>query len=1191
MVAVALLVAMLSQGTWALAGTTGGLTGTVVDSQTHKPVADAAVTAFSPSQSATTQTDASGHFTFISLIPDTYSVSVQKKGYAAASQPGVTVFADSTQSVGVALVPDLVTITHVISKATGDLVKSGTTADVYSVNASTQDKISALGGGGSLNSAYSAVASVPGAFVPLNQTGYYQTVHIRGGDYDQVGYELDGVPVNRSFDNYPSGALSSLGMQELQVYTGAAPSNSEGQGLAGYINQVMKAGTYPGFGSIDLGIGGPSFYHKLAAEVGGASPNRLFSYYVGVGGYNQDFRYVNQSNAELSGPFGYLAAPLAELGPTGACGVDPTSLNYSSCYANGSVGPGGYAQAPNAAIPSLANIADRDVIVNLHFGIPHKHDGGRDDLQLLIDSGFIQNSFMFSTNDQGGPGYLNQIGEGVPTYLDGYEYHGPTGVLLSSIANPSSLVSNYYFPSSPAHAWNAGAIPLDARDVTFNNQEIVKLQYQKNFGSDAYLRLYGYTYYSNWMQNGPQSTYSNFIGPVSPDYELSSHTRGVSATFAKQLNAQHLLSLQGSYTTASSTRDNNTQMLNFTGKRSRGLVVVNANDPLSGACYDSTGTQVSCDPSVAVAEFGKWGQLQNNTLPALPANCGGGPCGWLVAENSLYATYNTVQPKFGSYSINDQWRPTDKLLLNLGVRLDTYTFDGSTTNPDDPARAFWFASFNAEKCVQNSTGRLFDKTADLGVAIGTACSAITSNGGGFTAPNMVNSSAQVLSYNELQPRISGTYTLDPANVLRFSFGKYAEPPNAAFEQYNSLQENLPSVLGAFVPFGFNTPGHTIRPAVSFNTDFSWEHQFKGTDLSFKVSPFLRRTKDQIQQFFLDQKSGFVSGLNVGRQTSEGVEFQLNKGDFNRNGLAGMLSFAYTHSFINYDTLANGNTVVSGINQDIDAFNALTKAGGGQPCYAPGTGYTSNCALAGAFANPYYTAPLQGHVSANGLPTYDLLPGPVGASADTFGAPYVGTLVLNYKHDKFSITPSLQLQAGARYGSPESNLGVDPATCAALAGSNSGNDPRYNLNGSGWGGQSGVAGYDAMSCTGTIPIPNVLSKHFDAMGEFVQPTQLVANLQLSYEVSPKVTLVGTFANLVNTCFGGSKEPWNVDNRNVCSYGLVYGGLVNPVGNVFNPGATIQPGVAYPYQAALGAVNVNGNSTKTPFNFYLDARIKL
>jgi hypothetical protein len=55
--------------------------------------------------------------------------------------------------------------------------------------------------------------------------------------------------------------------------------------------------------------------------------------------------------------------------------------------------------------------------------------------------------------------------------------------------------------------------------------------------------------------------------------------------------------------------------------------------------------------------------------------------------------------------------------------------------------------------------------------------------------------------------------------------------------------------------------------------------------------------------------------------------------------------------------------------------------------------------------------------------------------------------------------------------------------------------------------------------------------------------------------------------------------------------VYGGLLPPVGNVYNPGSFVQPSLAYPYQAALGAVNVDGNSTKTPFNFYIDARIKL
>jgi len=73
-VAVLLLVAMLAQGTWALASTTGGISGTVVDSATGAPVAQATVTANSPSGGATSTTDAGGHFNFLTLGPDTYRV-------------------------------------------------------------------------------------------------------------------------------------------------------------------------------------------------------------------------------------------------------------------------------------------------------------------------------------------------------------------------------------------------------------------------------------------------------------------------------------------------------------------------------------------------------------------------------------------------------------------------------------------------------------------------------------------------------------------------------------------------------------------------------------------------------------------------------------------------------------------------------------------------------------------------------------------------------------------------------------------------------------------------------------------------------------------------------------------------------------------------------------------------------------
>ena len=58
-----------------VAGTTGSLTGTVVDAATKAPIAGATVTATSPSQVARVTTDSAGRFTFISLAPDTFTIS------------------------------------------------------------------------------------------------------------------------------------------------------------------------------------------------------------------------------------------------------------------------------------------------------------------------------------------------------------------------------------------------------------------------------------------------------------------------------------------------------------------------------------------------------------------------------------------------------------------------------------------------------------------------------------------------------------------------------------------------------------------------------------------------------------------------------------------------------------------------------------------------------------------------------------------------------------------------------------------------------------------------------------------------------------------------------------------------------------------------------------------------------------
>ena len=162
------------------------------------------------------------------------------------------------QTINVKMV-NLRTIARVTSQSVGSLVKAGTTGDVYSINAAGQQAAQGLSGPGSLNNAYGAIASVPGVSLDTGENSWWQTVHIRGGDIDQVGYEFDGIPVNRAYDNAPQTMLSTLGSQEVQVYTGGVPASSDAQGISGYVNQVIKSGTYPGYADASLGVGYPAF--------------------------------------------------------------------------------------------------------------------------------------------------------------------------------------------------------------------------------------------------------------------------------------------------------------------------------------------------------------------------------------------------------------------------------------------------------------------------------------------------------------------------------------------------------------------------------------------------------------------------------------------------------------------------------------------------------------------------------------------------------------------------------------------------------------------------------------------------------------------------------------------------------------------------------------------------------------------
>ncbi|MGA8325214.1 MAG: TonB-dependent receptor [Candidatus Cybelea sp.] len=1149
----------------AVAGTTGTIAGTVSDSATKTPIAGATVTAVSPSQVARATTDASGRFIFLSLAPDTYTITAQQAGFESLSIAGISVFADQSQSVPLALQKNLKEIARVSSRSSLSPVRPGTGTDVYSVNPALTNAAATLGGGGALNSAYSAIASMPGAYVPPNQVGVNQTVYIRGGYYDQIGYEYDGVPVNRSFDNFPGHSASTLGQQELQIYTGGGEADANATGLAGFINQVIKTGTFPGYATGGLALGTPTFYHDARIEVGGSTPDRLFSYYVGISGTNQDFRYFDQFNgASLisSIPYGYWPAHLTTLLPFypavyAAC---RNNAGYSNPGFHGSSSSTGLSNDPGCfgsyatSYGQPSSFDSRDVVANFHIGVPHRHDPGRDDVQLLYMSSanFSQD---YSSLDDAGPLGTGIVNQGNPNqWPDFYTFPGGTRWLASA----STPKIAYYYPGSPTDRCanvtgvpnacpnNAqgnqilSLVPANFRDGRWDTASIVKLQYQKNIGSAAYVRLFGYTFYSNTNRATPNGWGDNeTLGVTNYQYTVGAHTAGLELQFADQLSSAHLLEGMVSYITANTLRYYNQNYNNGSGQQVSNLT--NGTDCF--ATHNSpryhVGDPAPCNLLVSQGTFGSpYGDCLHGNCFTSPDPCTGGElpsnspacaagASMLLTFFGNYGFINSVVPKLTDASISDQWRPSDAWVITPAVRFENDQYGLADTN--NPGMNFWFAAAQREFCVNPITRQpifkpqppqsIFVFTPFVGFncpidrSTGTPIQTVHPDGtDGILLTNQYPSSYAV-SY--VLPRISATYTVNPDTVLRFSAGRYAQQPQNYEIQYNTLQPNLASTLLGFIPFGYDSPLHEAQPQFSNNYDFSVEHHFKGTDVAMKVTPYYRYGTDQLYETPNLPSLDVSPSFNAGTLRVAGVELLITKGDFTKNGFSGTFSYTFTNAAETWSNFLNSTVgPVDQYNQDIEEFNALTKAGGGAACYKPnGKGTPAPACPSNSILNPYYGMLRQ--------PTLD----PQGWYAPGLDIPYISpntfAIVLNYRHGKFSVTPAMSLLEGTTYGTPADVQGVDPRACTANQGSRSitGGNP---------------LSADYTSCAfaltsdgttpGTLYIPNPQTGTFDNFGQFRQPWQFNLGMQMSYDFSPRVTGQFTVTNLLNECFGGSSEPW-------------------------------------------------------------------
>jgi len=1239
---VALFALILCQGTWVLAGTTGSITGTVTDKATNAPIAGAKVTAASPSQVASTTTDASGHYGLLSLAPDTYTLSVDKSGYQATSLAGVTVQSDQNAVITLPTNKELRTIARTTARSSGSLVRAGVTTDVYNLTPAQQAAAAPLGGGNNLNSAYSAIQAAPGVLVPISDSpGWGQSINIRGGDYTQTGNEVDGVPINRAFDQYSTSPLSNLGNAEVQVYTGNQPSDAQANGLAGFVNQVIKTGTYPGFTNSQLGVGGPGYYHKFSIETGGALKNRNFSYYLGFLGYNQQNRFVDQFNGAGQA---YRYGTIYNYVASGCDGAHPASgcyINGPNAGLNGSLplGPNGYALSPVfwGAIPATS---DREGIANFHIAVPHAHDGLKDDVQLLYNTGETYNTPNDSlgsfnqilgnvVNGTVGP-YANDYNPnnpnganvcpnftGVPVpagsapvacgapvnpvYIDQNVYTGPRYAALTA-GNLGSIRNLFFTGSNQQRAFGA-PVPPNQIDSETTGFTVAKVQYQHNFSTNAYARVYGYTNYSDRIDNGIVGLYQNFTGSFSQDYLISSHTRGVAALFADQIDPHNLIQFDGAYTYSNTSRFRNDTAAGA-GEAPVAYLVSSAN-PTAG-CYGVHGKARVFGPSTcakaltySLPPVGGTSLMPSATAYAIGSpglagvNCGGAPCEYFAVNTGPIAASNNVRPAFTNFAISDNIKPNDRLTINAALRFEDFTYNLLPTS--NPGNQLLVNDYNNSHCVAGPsvTPR----------AIGTACP----TGSLPTALTAVSPPKE--DYGHIfSPRFGLTYQVDPNTVLRASYGRFTQPSTTAAVDATNVQAGPPSAQ-FFANFGFPSYARSVEPEISYNSDLSLEHAFPRQDLSLKLTPFYRSTVNEFASILVNPKTNFVADINGLNRKASGVEFALTKGNFDRDGFAAQLAYTFTYATAHFKVFPNGGSLVASSNGAIQQYNGYTKvcatnptakqcgptffcspqgAGfgtpactgstGAAPCYTTAGVPDAACA-AGSVANPYWNSSTFGLLDPGAayFPYNCNLGAGASGCATSYIVPHVASLILNYKHGPLTITPSVQFQGGSRYGSPFVAQGIAPDTCSTvLAGAVAG-DPRYT-NGSPGGGSP----YNASSCAVPIAIPNPETKHFDGIAEYVQPNLIATNLSVNYDFTKQFSINVIAANIFNRCFGGSKVPWQQGNL-----GCAYSNTGSYVANFYNPGDAIQPGFEHSYSPVLGgALQSVAASSPLPFELYVN-----
>lgn len=206
--------------------TTGRLRGRITDRQNGEPLIGATVQLVGTSSGATT--DANGEYRINNIQPGVYSLRVSYIGYTTITVNNIRVSADLTVEQNTSLPPEGVTVATVDVTAQRPLVnKSNTNA----VRITTSEDIQDLPVRGINN----IIGLTAGVVLKDN------TVFIRGGRLDEVGYYLEGVSVTNPVTGGRAVTINQDAVEEIQVQAGGYTAEFGGAN-AGIIRSQLKTG-------------------------------------------------------------------------------------------------------------------------------------------------------------------------------------------------------------------------------------------------------------------------------------------------------------------------------------------------------------------------------------------------------------------------------------------------------------------------------------------------------------------------------------------------------------------------------------------------------------------------------------------------------------------------------------------------------------------------------------------------------------------------------------------------------------------------------------------------------------------------------------------------------------------------------------------------------------------------------------